>query len=272
MNSPSERFAFGENWQSFLSGLDEHRIDQSAASLSSMLGVDSLRGKTFLDIGSGSGLSSLAAIRLGATVTSIDFDADSIDCTEQLRHRYADDPSVWKVAGGSAIDEPFMQSLGTFDIVYAWGVLHHTGAMDQAIELAAGRVAANGCLFVAIYNDQGGASRRWLAIKRLYHRLPRFLRPVWVVVIAAWYETKFAAARMLRGKNPLPFSDWKSKRNDRGMSAWHDWVDWVGGLPFEVATPEQIIVPLRARGFTIENLRTVGGGWGCNEYVFRRTY
>ena len=271
MNSPNDRFAFGRNWQSFLSGLDERQIAQSTASLSSMLGVESLEGRSFLDIGSGSGLASLAATRLGATVTSIDFDGDSVRCTEQLRDRYDVPPSSWTVQRGSVIDEQFMRSLGTFDVVYAWGVLHHTGAMDRAIESAARRVDANGRFFVAIYNDQGGASRRWLAVKKFYHRLPAVLRPVWVVTVAAWHETRFAVARLLRGKNPLPFSDWKAKRSDRGMSAWHDWVDWTGGLPFEVAKPEQIIVPLRSCGFTIENLRTVGGGWGCNEYVFRRT-
>ena len=271
MNQTEDRFAFGKNWQAFLATLDQDRISKSVASLSTMLGVDSLNGKSFLDIGSGSGLSSLAAHRLGAAVTSIDFDEDSVHCTEDLRQRFTDGSEAWHASQGSVLDESFMQSLGSFDVVYAWGVLHHTGDMRRAIELAADRVADNGTLFIAIYHDQGGASRRWLTIKKTYHRLPAFLRPLFVTAVASWYECKFAVARLLRGKNPLPLEDWKAKHADRGMSAWHDWVDWVGGLPFEVATPEQIIVPLRQRGFVLENLRTVGSGWGCNEYVFRRS-
>jgi 2-polyprenyl-6-hydroxyphenyl methylase/3-demethylubiquinone-9 3-methyltransferase len=163
-----------------------------------------------------------------------------------------------------------MSTLGSFDVVYSWGVLHHTGNLGDAINAAADRVGDNGLLAIAVYNDQGGGSRRWHAVKRGYHRVPSFLRPGYVVTVAGVYELKFALARLARGGNPLPFADWRSKRDDRGMSVWHDWVDWIGGLPFEVATPEAIIVPLRLQGFVLENLRTVGSGWGCNEYVFQR--
>ncbi|WP_419194549.1 class I SAM-dependent methyltransferase [Novipirellula herctigrandis] len=273
-NLPSEenepRFAFGENWRGFLASLDEARIDEAVTSLKNNLQCESLRGKRFLDIGSGSGLFSLAAHRLGAEVTSIDYDADSVWCTGELKRRFGKDGLDWKIHHGSVLDRAWITALGQFEVVYSWGVLHHTGNMTEAIEIAADRTISGGQLFIAIYNDQGSASRRWLKIKQIYNRLPRGLRGGWVTVVAAAYELKFALARLLRGKNPLPFADWKAKRRDRGMSAWHDWVDWVGGLPFEVATAEQIIVPLRKRGFVLDSLKTVGNGWGCNEYVFCR--
>lgn len=265
-----ERFAFGKNWKAFLATLDEERVSQATQSLADMLGLETLAGKSFLDLGSGSGLFSLAAHRLGARVISIDYDHDSVGCTQQLRDQFGTDGPEWAIQQGSVLDEPLMTSLGEFDVVYSWGVLHHTGKMNRAIDLASARTTAGGLFFMAIYNDQGGASRRWLKIKQLYHRLPKFLRPAWVVLIAGTYECKFALARLARLKNPLPFSQWRAKKADRGMSAWHDWVDWIGGLPFEVATPEQIIVPLRKKGFVLENLTTVGNGWGCNQYVFRR--
>lgn len=268
------RFAFGENWESFLRDLDEERISQACRSLSELLRIESpqlkpLSGKTFLDLGSGSGLFSLCAYRLGARVVSIDFDPQCVNCTQQLRQRESADESVWKVQQGSALDQTMMNSSDKFDFVYSWGVLHHTGQMKRAIEIAADRVRTGGTFAIAIYNDQGGGSRRWLAIKKTYHRLPKVLRPIWVGAVATWYELKFSISRLVRGKNPLPFADWKQKKRDRGMSVWHDWVDWVGGLPFEVAKPEAIIVPLAARGFRLVNLKTVGNGWGCNEYVFR---
>ena len=274
--SSSDRFAFGKNWQAFLQNLDDERIEQAVDSLKHRLGMENLAGKRFLDMGCGSGLFSLAARRLGAEVTSIDFDQDCVACTESLKKQWlkteaptTDD--LWQIRQGSVLDESLMASLGTFDVVYSWGVLHHTGEMERAIRLASERVAEGGFFFIAIYHDQGGASRRWHGIKQTYHRLPPPLRSVWVAMVAALYETKFAMARLASLKNPLPFADWRAKKKDRGMSAWHDWVDWVGGLPFEVAKPEAIIVPLRQRGFVLENLTTVGNGWGCNEYIFRRS-
>ncbi|WP_390621795.1 class I SAM-dependent methyltransferase [Rubripirellula tenax] len=269
LNDGETRFAFGENWRAFLQALDEDRIDEAVRSLTEMLGADSLEGCRFLDIGCGSGLFSLAAYRMGASVVSVDFDADSVGCTEELKRRYGGDGD-WSVQQGSVLDASLMSDLGVFDVVYSWGVLHHTGQMNHAIELASQRVDDGGKFFIAIYNDQGGGSRRWLAIKKTYHRLPRLLRPLWVTAVAGVFEFKFALARFARLKNPLPFADWHAKKKDRGMSAWHDWVDWIGGMPFEVAKPEDVIVPLAGRGFVLENLKTVGSGWGCNEYVFRK--
>jgi 2-polyprenyl-6-hydroxyphenyl methylase/3-demethylubiquinone-9 3-methyltransferase len=268
--SEEDRFAFGKNWQAFLAALSDDRIAQAVTSLQTTLGTESLEGKRFLDLGCGSGLFSLAAQRLGAEVVAIDFDADSVVCSEELRQRFGSETPTWEIRQGSVLDASLMQSLGKADVVYSWGVLHHTGDMDRAIALAAERTKPGGLFMLAIYNDQGGASRRWLAIKKIYNRIPSALRPFWVVTIAGIYEAKFALARLARFRNPLPFADWRSKKKDRGMSAWHDWVDWIGGMPFEVATPEQIIVPLRKQGFVLENLKTVGSGWGCNEFVFSK--
>ncbi|HWR98949.1 MAG TPA: methyltransferase domain-containing protein [Candidatus Methanoperedens sp.] len=257
-----ERFRFGENWRAFLATLDEERIRAAEASLAGRLGLESLAGRSFLDVGCGSGLFSLAARRLGARVRSFDFDPQSVACCSELRRRYFPEDPGWTIEEGSALDAAYLASLGAFDVVYSWGVLHHTGDLRRALALAAERTAPGGLLFVAIYNDQGGASRRWLKVKRAYNALPRPLRPPLVAAIAGWYEARHAAARLLAGGG--------AEERGRGMSRWHDWVDWVGGLPFEVARPEQVILPLQAAGFGLVNLVTVGAGWGCNEYVLRR--
>jgi 2-polyprenyl-6-hydroxyphenyl methylase/3-demethylubiquinone-9 3-methyltransferase len=263
-----ERFEFGANWTRFLEVLNDRRIQKAEESLRQMLKVSTLRDRTFLDIGSGSGLFSLAARRLGARVHSFDYDKRSVACTLELKRRYCTDDKGWTIEEGSALDEQYMRSLGQFDVVYSWGVLHHTGAMWQAFEQVAPLVKEGGALFLAIYNDQEGASRRWRTIKRLFNASPRVLRPFIFVPIILFYEVKYGIMDLLKGRNP--FKPWFHGKDSRGMHKWYDWMDWIGGYPFEVAKPEEVFEFYRDRGFTLLTLKTCGGR-GCNEFVFARS-
>ncbi|MGA2132444.1 MAG: class I SAM-dependent methyltransferase [Bryobacteraceae bacterium] len=265
--SAGERFAFGENWHRFLSSLNEDRIRRAEDSLRHMLEVPDLRGSTLVDIGCGSGLFSLAARRLGARVHSFDYDPQSVACAQELRERYFAGDSDWTIEQGSALDLPYLGRLGRFDVVYSWGVLHHTGAMWQALENAGNLVARGGRLFIAIYNDQGNASRRWRTVKRTYNRLPvslRFLVTI-PVLVQLWWRRALKDFLRLR-----PFTSWRGEGKERGMSPWRDLIDWVGGYPFEVARPEAIIDFYIKRGFMLTRLATCGGSLGCNEFVFVR--
>lgn len=263
-----ERFAFGGNWARFLALVNEQRIAAGETSLREMLSMESLAGRTFLDAGSGSGLFSLAARRMGARVRSFDFDPQSVACTAELRRRYFPDDPQWIVEQASVLDAGYLDALGEFDVVYSWGVLHHTSAMWQALANVARMVAPGGKLFIAIYNDQGTPSRRWLKVKQLYNRFPPPLRflVLWPAAAHLWWRCM--VKDLLRGR---PFATWRSYGGLRGMDAWRDIVDWVGGLPFEVAKPEQILDFFRDRGFVLEKLATQGGSLGCNEFVFSRT-
>jgi SAM-dependent methyltransferase len=261
------RFAFGANWQRFLASVDEDRIRQATASLAAMLPHSDLTGIRFLDIGSGSGLSSLAARRLGARVHSFDSDPACVGCACELRRRYEPDERLWTVEQGSVLDRPYLESLGTFDIVYSWGVLHHTGAMWEAMDSVTALVPAGGSLFIALYNDQGRRSSVWRAAKRRYVKGPALLRPVLVVIPFAIFYLPGIVLRTLKGQSPL--RSWRRYGQTRGMSAWHDIVDWAGGYPFEVARPGDVHDFYRIRGFRLERLVTTVG-ISCNEYVFVR--
>ena len=266
----AERFEFGENWARFLERMDERRVGEATASLRDMLGVPDLRDRSFLDIGCGSGLFSLAARRLGAEVRSFDFDAASVGCAQELRRRFfADDPG-WQIERGSVLDRRYLNALGRFDVVYSWGVLHHTGAMWLALENAISAVADDGALFIAIYNDQGVRSHLWWFAKYWYNKLPRLLRPVFTVLVASLATTFSVLKHTLLLEPMVAIGPLGRARRERGMSARHDWTDWVGGFPFEFASFELLVAYFAARGFSLVNSRRTVG-WGCNELVLRRT-
>lgn len=265
-----QRFEFGDNWREFLEKLDDERIERAEQSLRDMLGRESLDGQSFLDVGCGSGLFSLAAVRLGARVKSFDFDPASVECAQRLRERYGAGAG-WEIEQGSALDRDYLATLGTWDVVYSWGVLHHTGAMWDALGNVEPLVAPGGRLFIAIYNDQGRKSRIWTAVKRGYNAVPAGLRMPYLLLTWLPREAISVAMALLRLKPTAYVRHWTEyHRRARGMSRWHDIVDWYGGYPFEVASPDEIFEFYRRHGFALERMTTKAAGSGCNEYVFSR--
>jgi 2-polyprenyl-6-hydroxyphenyl methylase/3-demethylubiquinone-9 3-methyltransferase len=277
--SPADApFAFGKNWGLFLKTLNEQRIQVAEDSLLRLTNRSHLKGCHFLDAGSGSGLFSLAAFRLGATVTSFDVDSDSVACTQELKRRHGTaSETEWRILHGSLLDKAFLNTLGEFDVVYCWGVAHHTGHMWSAIENLTTRLKSGGTFVLAIYNDQLYVSRAWRAIKRIYNRLPAVLRPLYVLAIgAAEFSKRFMVTmvacllRLVTLRNPMvPMLNWARESQSRGMHGWYDLIDWVGGWPFEVARPEEVFRFVRDRGFLLEELST-SIGHGCNEFAFVR--
>ncbi len=261
------RFAFGRNWRRFLRNLSGETILEAEKSLRAMLGVNDLKGKAFLDIGSGSGLFSLAAMRLGAArVHSFDYDGESVACAQELKRRYFPDHDDWTIDRGDVLDSAYVTGLGSFDIVYSWGVLHHTGNMWQALDNVAIPVRRDGKLFIALYNDQGRRSRMWKSIKKSYSRGGLLLRSTLIAFFACYFGVRGFVSGVFR-KRSAPQSQEQSERG-RGMTYLTDLIDWIGGYPFEVAAPDSVSSFFRNKGFELLRLNSVGQGSGNNEYVF----
>jgi 2-polyprenyl-6-hydroxyphenyl methylase/3-demethylubiquinone-9 3-methyltransferase len=263
-----DRFAFGANWARFLAVLDDQRIGQAETSLKTMLDVRRLDGKTFLDAGSGSGLLSLAARRLGARVHSFDYDPQSVACTSELKQRYFPDDREWRIEEGSVLDQGYLESLGTFDIVYCWGVLHHTGAMWVAIENVVSRVRPGGQLCIAIYNDQGWKSHLWWFVKFWYNRLPRPLKPLYAYSLGLTAYLLNILKYTLKLKPMIAIRPLFQYKKNRGMSLVHDLMDWIGGFPYEFASYNVLQSYMSARGLELVRGKR-GSSLGSHEMVFR---
>ena len=260
------RFAFGKNWRAFLKGLTTVQIQEAKKSLQEALESRHLNGFRFLDAGSGSGLFSLAARRLGANVHSFDFDKECVACTSELKCRYDRGNRRWHVERGSVLDKNYMLSLGEFDVIYSWGVLHHTGDMWKALDHIQIPAKPGALLYIAIYNDQGVISRIWRRIKRIYVSSPAG-RSLILTVFLPHFFFRAVIAGMVKYRSPLRY--FRDYRQKRGMSIWHDWIDWLGGYPFQVARPEEIMDFFQSKGFVLTQLtrtRRMGG----NEFVFKK--
>jgi len=263
----SNRFEFGSNWKSFLAVVDDSRIRAAENSLVELLGAGGFEGRSFLDVGCGSGLFSLAARRLGASVVSFDFDLESADCAIELKKRFCDGDQSWTIEVRSILDSEYLTRLGHFDVVYAWGVLHHTGAMWDALENTLGAVAQGGRVVLGLYNDQGWRSRCWRYVKRLYCS-----GTAGKLLVSGIFVSMFVAGGLcvdaLKLRSPVRrYTDYK---RERGMSWAHDWRDWLGGYPFEVAAPAAAIRFCQDRGFVLEKLIDCGKKLGNNQFVFSR--
>lgn len=264
----SDRFAFGKNWKRFVEKhFDQQRVDISKKHLLDFLGVADLKGKTFLDIGCGSGLHSLAAFQSGAArIVSFDYDQDSVDTTRFLR-KFAGDPENWTVSQGSVLDRDFMASLPEADIVYSWGVLHHTGDQWNAIRNAAGRVAPGGLFYIALYTSDvfvDPTPEFWLDIKQRYVRSGWFGKRA----LEFWYIWRF-----MLNRNPLRIVNLigvlLKYKEGRGMSFYTDIMDWLGGWPMEFSSIAEI------KAFAANELRfemlKVKGGEANTEYLMARS-
>lgn len=262
-------FAFGKNWLDYADKIDEPRIEQATQDLRRLLGGD-LKGKSFLDIGCGSGLHALAAIRLGAVrAVGLDIDPDSVTASQNTFARFAPNAvAQFKVA---SVFDLSPQDPGLFDVVYSWGVLHHTGDMNRAIENASRLVSPGGQLVLALYKKTPFCPM-WRRIKRWYSRAT----PEKQARARRIYITLRRLAAKLKGRDFEAYV--RDYGRARGMNFYNDVHDWLGGYPYQSISPAACHALLAKLGFRVEREfiarpgRPLPGllGSGCDEYAFGR--
>lgn len=251
-------FSFGKNWRSYVDTVSEDNVQRAMKDIQEWLGRENIAGKTVLDIGCGSGIHSLCFYQAGAgEVVSLDVDPYSVEATRLLWDK-AKKPSDWKILHGSILDKDFVGKLGRHQTVYSWGVLHHTGAMWEGISNACSLVERGGHFWIAIY-VKGPEYPTHLALKQSYNRASRLVKKimVWKFIYGIMLE------RWKAGLNPF---GWNEKQI-RGMDTYHDIVDWLGGLPYEVASAQEIVGFCCERGFVLEKMKEYPEG-ANNIYLF----
>lgn len=261
----ADRYEFGKNWTRFVQrNFDEQRVEVAQRHLLSLLGRDDLRGLDFLDIGCGSGIHSLAAFRSGAgRIHSFDYDPDSVGATTMVR-KFAGEPANWKVERGDVLNDDYIAGLGQWNLVYSWGVLHHTGDVWRAIGNAQRTVAPGGLFYIALYSsDVQTDPDFWLRIKQKYNKAGQLKR--WQM--EWWYVWVYVMGRRMR-EAPTVIRRILSHRFQRGMSFFADIRDWLGGWPMEFVADQDVIDFLQDKhGFRLVQSKT---GEACSEFVFQR--
>jgi len=273
LTNVEEHFAFGLNWAVYAEKVSDIEILEAERALTRLLGRARLDGQRFLDIGCGSGLHSLAALRMGAKeVLAVDLDPDSVSTSQALLSKYAPRGSIFRVEQISVFDlDP--EILGTFDTVYSWGVLHHTGNMVLALKSAAAMCSSKGRFAFALYR-RIWLDWFWRILKRWYAKAPASAQ-AWARKV---YILFFKFGLLMTGR---VFSKYAANYNSkRGMDFHHDVHDWMGGWPYESILPAEVDVLMAALGFSAERVFAREGGVmgreigllgsGCDEFVYMR--
>ncbi|HEV2109737.1 MAG TPA: class I SAM-dependent methyltransferase [Gammaproteobacteria bacterium] len=264
MNDETPRFEFGKNWLDYIhKNFSDETAEISKKHLLSVLDRSDLKGLSFLDIGCGSGLHSYAAWRVGvAKLHSFDFDPNSVAATRYVNEK-AGSPSNWTIEQGSVLDPGYMGRLPMFDVVYSWGVLHHTGDVWQAIRNAAGRVKPGGLFYIALYSadvQKDPSPEFWLEVKR------RYVSSGWLTrrYMDCWYVWRFMLGRRLSRFPAFCKRAWEYKKS-RGMSLFTDIRDWLGGWPMEFVYDADAVKFCEGLGFRKLKMLT---GEANTEFVF----
>lgn len=253
-------FSFGKNWQNYSKLIDQKLISFSQQDIEEWVEKTNMKNQRIIDIGCGSGIHSLVFYQEGAReLLSFDYDIYSVETTKKLSTQVGN-PKNWKIVQGSILDKQFIKDLGKFNLVYSWGVLHHTGALWQAIENALLLVETNGYFFVSIYT-KGDNYPNHLALKQRYNQAS----PLGKKFLEYRYILGMMKGLLRHRKNPFNWNQTK----ERGMNVYYDILDWLGGLPYEVASPTEVIEFCQKFGFKLIKMKELSEG-GCSQYLFQR--
>jgi len=142
--------------RAFFRGIEDHRYDVYAPWLKEAVGFQSFAGRRVLEIGPGLGTDHAQFARAGARLYAIDLTATHLALTRQ---RFALETLETRLARADAELLPFVDA--SFDVVYSFGVLHHTPDTQKAVEEARRVLRPGGLAIISLYHRH--SAFHWIA-------------------------------------------------------------------------------------------------------------
>ena len=266
----NSNFKFGKNWKEYLEKTNDQNILYASRDLETILGTNNIKNKSFLDIGCGSGIHSLSALTLGAKyVESFDLDPINIKNTQNFIEKWWEEKN-YDIYQNNILDNNVQNK--KFDIIYSWGVLHHTGNLELAIKNSLKYCKSGSILFLALY-EKTYYCEIWKKIKKFYNSSNKFTK---FSILYSYIIFKIIVLILLF-KNPYKhIRDYQNNEQNRGMLFFNDQVDWVGGYPYESITKKELET-IVGEDFSLRFynksktgiLRSLLGN-GCSIYTFEK--
>ena len=121
--------------------------DASGRPFSLFVDFQALRGKQVLEVGCGSGFAVQLFAEAGADVTAVDLTPWAVATTRARVEAFG---LQAKVQEADAERLPFPDE--SFDLVFSWGVIHHTSDMDRALAELVRVCKRAGCVVIMVYH------------------------------------------------------------------------------------------------------------------------
>jgi len=263
------RFKFGENWSNYSSSVNLEKIELAKKDIIRLVG--DVSNKSVIDIGCGSGIHTVAFIQLGVkSIVSFDYDLKSVETTKKLVKKFCYKKSKYKVFQADILNIDSLSGLNKrkFDIVYSWGVLHHTGSMFEAIISTTKFLKDNGILVLGLY-VKTKLCNFWYYEKKIFNKY-KFLQPL--IKLPFLF---FLIIGLSLKKRSSPYKIIHDYKKQRGMSIIFDVNDWLGGFPYESIDDNSLLNFLKLKGFKIvrkfnTNSRIGFFGAACGEWVLKK--
>lgn len=186
-----------------------------------------VKDRVVLDAGCGMGRFSEVLSRWGAQCVAVDL-SEAID----VAHSHFHDRNNILFLQADVTNLPFPP--GTFDVILAWGVLHHTASTERAFKAVARHLKPGGTMGIFVYGKNKGVRRRMINLYRhvTRHMPKRFLYGLCLLAGPLHYVYKVPLlGHVLRELLPISRQDTARARIIETFDTYSPYYAWEHTFP-----------------------------------------